>query len=79
MECARKIIFFGSTLLYSPKYSNQFITVRITEEDFNIFSSLKSIDSLKEAYNIPVVQNSPGIRKVKVAIVIAYSYVNLFF
>lgn len=36
-----------------------------------------SIDYLKQAYNIPFIENSPGVRKVKVAIVIAYSYVNL--
>jgi subtilase family serine protease len=36
-----------------------------------------SINSLREAYNIPIVQNNPDVRKVKVAIVIAYSYANL--
>lgn len=36
-----------------------------------------TIDQLSKAYSLPVVQNNPETRKVKVAIVIAYTYPNL--
>lgn len=66
---------------YKPRLHNLHVNNLTLEKlDYNYSFDIPqyiNIDSLKEVYNIPVIQNNPGIRKVKVAIVIAYSYVNL--